>query len=214
MESEGKPSEEMNSERIDISEDFRNQANPPMLRLVDLNVGTNNTNQRNPAPSEPAPYYQRTERHQQSVHSFDHLSITESMAKNEHCGIGAMNTIDVHLCVEDSRHTLNDDTHPQAPNEQNNDCSPIQRHNKYMFSNKKTKHFYFAPYHKSSSQWNILEFKHIFASNTSFLCDIFSNVIGPLVDSFKKGQSGCLTLYSPDSFVGLYYFLFDPLSIL
>ena len=154
---------------------------------------------------------------QGSVTSFDHLYVSEK--KIENVGIGAMNTIDIYLCIEHDKSLNNnnnnkyqyqqDDDNDSNNNNNNNDessLSSIERHNKYMFSNKMTKQFYFAPYtnknkenKNKSNNWNIFEFNHIFASETSFLCDIFSNVIEPLIQSFKNGQSGCLALYSPDS---------------
>ena len=122
-----------------------------------------------------------------------------------------MNTIDVYLCIEDD--SANDDECKESLDPFKTDVddvsdaplNSIQRHNKYMFSSKQTKQFYFAPFksnkqlNKNETNWNVFEFNQIFPSETSFLCDIFGNVINPLIQSFKNGQSGCLALYSPDS---------------
>eukprot|EP01084_Bolivina_argentea_P120637 213854_1 len=200
-----KPISKMSTREIDISQELEH-ANESSLftNLNNIPYNNDNNNQNIRAPSEPilSSNYNTTNNTEQisnqqtSVITFDNLFGIDK--NNDNFGIGAMDTIDIHLCVEDNNKNKQTNDEDCTNNSTDSLSSSIQRHNKYMFTNKFTKQFYFAPYKKDESNWHIFEFNNIFASETSFLCDIFSNVIQPLIESFKNGQSGCLALYSPD----------------
>lgn len=103
--------------------------------------------------------------------------------------IAAMKTMRIFLCIDSK----------QKNDTKNNEKQFIfhQKNSKQSVNDDST--LYLSPY-KHIFNWHIFKYDEIYDSNSSFICDIFENVIQPLFDSFlTQKKSSCLALYSPKS---------------